>query len=467
MSDAAPWSLRRRLLAMLGVATLVAWSASSLWLYRAAIVEADRLSDSALDNTAHAVLAVVRNEASELTESKEGVGFELAVIGQDRHNDIVYQVRGPNGLMVFRSHGAPIAPLAGPHERGFGYADVGGERYRVYSLAIELDAAVIHVGERISRRRALAHASALRLLAPGAALMLALALAVAWSVRRTTEPVVRYARSLDALAPDAEAGVDGSALPLELQPVARAIDGLLERVRDSLLRERTLTADAAHELRTPLAALRLQAQVARRSRSPRELAAALDELLSGTDRAARMVDSVLALARLDGRTAAAMATREVALGELARLVGAEFQPLARQRGIALTVAGAEVPVCGDEEALAIALRNLLANALRHARARIEVQVSGGDGTAQLLVRDDGPGFSAASARRAFHRFYRGNEADRPAHDGAGLGLALVLRVVQLHRGSVAIVDGIEGGAGVAMTLPGSGGSGGIGGGNGG
>ncbi|MDE2367563.1 MAG: sensor histidine kinase N-terminal domain-containing protein [Burkholderiales bacterium] len=453
MSETAPWSLRRRLLAMLGAATLVAWSASSLWLYRAAITESDRLSDSALDDAAHAVLAVVRNEASELTESKEGVGFELAVIGQDRHNDIVYQVRGPNGLMVFRSHGAPIAPLAGPHDRGFGYADIGGERYRVYSLAIELDAAVIHVGERISRRRALAHASAVRLLAPGAALMLALALAVAWAVRRTTEPVVRYARSLDALAPDAEAGVDGSSLPLELQPVTRAIDGLLERVRDSLLRERTLTADAAHELRTPLAALRLQAQVARRSRSPRELAAALDELLSGTDRAARMVDSVLALARLDARTGAQMAAREIALGELARLVVAEFQPLAQQRGIALFVGADEAAVRGDQEALAIALRNLLRNALRHARARIEVQVAGGDGTVQLLVRDDGPGFSAASARRAFHRFYRGNEADRPPHDGAGLGLALVLRVVQLHGGSVAIVDGIDGGAGVAMTLP--------------
>ncbi|MDE2457311.1 MAG: sensor histidine kinase N-terminal domain-containing protein, partial [Burkholderiales bacterium] len=432
MNAGAPWSLRRRLLALLGAATLVVWSASSLWLYRAAIAESDRLSDSALDNTAHAVMAVVRNEASELTESKEGVGFELAVIGQDKRNDIVYQVRGPNGLMVFRSHGAPSAPLAGPRDRGFGYADIQGERYRVYSLAIELDAAVIHVGEPMSRRNALAHASAIRLLLPGAALMLALVLAVAWSVGLATRPVVRYARALDALAPDAESSVDGTRLPLELQPVVRAIERLLARVRDSLLRERTLTADAAHELRTPLAALRLQAQVARRARHAGERDAALGELLSGTDRAARMVDSVLALARLDAASGASIQQRSVDLGALARLVIAEFAPAAAQRGIAISLQADASRAGGDEDALAIALRNLLGNALRHARTRVQVEVSGLAGGVVLAVRDDGPGFSEAAARRAFHRFYRGNEAGRPAHDGAGLGLALVLRVAQLH-----------------------------------
>src|SRR5471032_331817 len=106
---ATPWSLRQRLTLTLGAATLLIWCASSLWLYRTVIGTANRLFDAALDNTANAVLAVVRNEASELTETKEGVGFELAVIDRTDQNDIVYQVRGPNGIMVFRSHGAPIA----------------------------------------------------------------------------------------------------------------------------------------------------------------------------------------------------------------------------------------------------------------------------------------------------------------------------------------------------------------------
>src|ERR1035438_1474366 len=100
---ATPWSLRNRLTVMLGTATLLIWCASSFWLYRAVIDTANRLFDAALDDTANAVLAVVRNEASELTETKEGVGFELAVIDQSDQNDIVYQVRGPNAIMVFRS----------------------------------------------------------------------------------------------------------------------------------------------------------------------------------------------------------------------------------------------------------------------------------------------------------------------------------------------------------------------------
>ena len=227
MMTTAPWSLRNRLTATLGMATLLIWCASSFWLYRSAFDAANRLFDAALDNTAHAVLAVVRNEASELTETKEGVGFELAVIDQSSQNDTVYQVRGPNGIMVFRSHGAPVEPLAAAQDRGFGIARIAGKDYRVFTLATELNAATIHVAQPISRRIELARAGALRLQVPGAALMLALIGAVAWSVRKATAPVVCYADALDSLTPEAETLVDGTGLPRELQPVARAIDRLI------------------------------------------------------------------------------------------------------------------------------------------------------------------------------------------------------------------------------------------------
>jgi len=448
----APWSLRRRLMTTLGAATFLAWTVSSVWLYMTAVQDADELFDAALDHTAHAVLAVVRNEASELTETKEGVGYELAVIDQSDQNDVTYQVRGPNGHLVFRSHGAPVEPLAGPMDQGFGLAHVGGRDFRVFTLTTELNAATIHVAQPLARRIALERAGAIRVLAPGAALMLSLVLAVAWSVRRTTEPVVRYASALDAQSPEAQARVDGSALPQELQPVARAIDGLLARVHDALLRERTLTADAAHELRTPLAALRLQAQVARRARSDAERNAALDELLTGTDRAARMVDSVLTLARLDASSTDQIQRKPVPLGRLARLVAGEFTPLALRRQLDICVISEECIVLADEDALAIALRNLLGNALRYARQRIEVQIVAQGDRVALVVRDDGPGFGEQSAQRAFHRFFRGNEPGQDS-DGAGLGLALVLRIAQLHAGSVDVVPGIGSGAGVRLLLP--------------
>jgi signal transduction histidine kinase len=431
---------------------LVASIVGSVWLYQTAVREADQMFDAALDHTAHAVLAVVRNEASELTETSEGVGYELAVIGNSDHNEIVYQVRGPNGVMVYRSHGSPVKPLAGAHDRGFSVAHIDGQEFRVFSLATELDAATIHVAQPMARRIELMHASVARLLVPGAALMIALVLVVAWTVRKITRPLVRYAAALDDLVVETDTSVDGSGLPLELQSVSRAIDRLLGKVRESLVHERTLTADAAHELRNPLAAMRLQAQIARRSKHRAEADRALAELLTATDRAARMVDSILALARLDARNGVSIGDGDVQMGHLVQVIVSEFTATAELRGIRITTTIDDSIVPGDEDALAIALRNLLNNALRFARTGVAVDVAHDQEHVTVTVRDDGPGFTEESKRRAFHRFFRGLEEGRTS-DGAGLGLALVLRVAQLHEGWVEIVVGVQSGAGVALHLP--------------
>ena len=450
--NARPWSLSRRLLVALGSATLITWCVSSIWLYRTALDQSDLLFDAALDQTAHAVLAVVRNEASELTDSNGGVGFELAPIDRAHLDEIVYQVRGPNGGVAYRSPGAPILPLAVATMRGLSSAHINGQDFRVFTLAADDGTATIHVAQPLARRNALAQSGAVRLLAPGAVLMVLLVFAVVWSVRSTIRPVVRYANVLDDRAADAELPVSAVELPAELQPVARAIDGLLARVHEALIRERTLTADAAHELRTPLAALRLQAQVARRSTRYAERAAALDELLDGTDRAARMVDSVLTLARYDARRSGDLEQARVDLSMLAKLVAREFQPLSSQQGTDLALAVAGTVVIGDEDALAIALRNLVSNALRYARKEIRIEVEAGSDCALLAVRDDGTGFAPDVAERAFDRFFRGPDKSGVS-SGSGLGLALVRRIADLHRGSVRIVPGIHGGAGVEMRFP--------------
>jgi signal transduction histidine kinase len=445
------WSLQRRLLVTIGAATLLSWGISSVWIYQTAVRESDQMLDAALDHTAHAVLAVVRNEASELNESGGGLGTELAEIDQSDQTGVVYQILGPNGLLVFRSHGAPTALLAGPHDRGFNTTHIDGTDYRVYTLAAELDVAAIHVAQPLIRRAQSAQANAAHVLVPAAALMLALMAAVAWSVRKALDPVVRYADALGALAPDRVEPLDTSRLPLELQPVSRSVDGLLLRVRDALLRERTLTADAAHEMRTPLAALRLQAQVARRAAGAAERDGALVELMSGADRAARMIDSVLALARLDAGGQGLLKRQEVRLGPLAGLVAAEFSATAEMRGIALALEADGGTVLGDEDALAVALRNLLANAMRYARERITIRLEVQDGWASIRVSDDGPGFKEEDARRAFHRFFRG--AERAQSDGVGLGLSLVLQIAKVHGGSASIVPQVGGGATVEIRLP--------------
>jgi len=143
---------------------------------------------------------------------------------------------------------------------------------------------------------------------------------------------------------------------------------------------------------------------------------------------------------------------EVDIGHLMQVIVSEFTATAELRGIRMTTSKDDSAVLGDEDALAIALRNLLNNALRFARTTVAVDVVHDEERVTVTVRDDGPGFTAQSKRRAFHRFFRGLEEGR-ASDGAGLGLALVLRVAQLHGGSVEIVQGIGGGGGVALHLP--------------
>jgi signal transduction histidine kinase len=237
--------------------------------------------------------------------------------------------------------------------------------------------------------------------------------------------------------------------------VTGAIDQLLARVHEALLHERTLTADAAHELRTPLAALRAQAQVAYRAADPAERATALTDLLLSVDRTARVVDAVLTLARYDARSREQLAQSCVFMDRLAHLVADEFLAPAAAAGIRIQVDSDGAGALGDEDALAVVLRNLVGNALRFASRRIDIVVRAEAPVVRITVRDDGPGIPAALSQRIFQRFFRGSDGARNPEVGvgAGLGLAIVRRIVDLHAGSIRLVPGIGSGAGIEIELP--------------
>lgn len=452
--SAARWSLRRRLIALLAVATLGAWGASSLWLYRRAVAEADRLFDAALVETAHAVLAVVAHEIRDRharDDDRRTGEIELEGIEHAHVESIFYQIRDGRGSIVFRSSGAPAAALATAGARGFSERNVAGEGWRVYSLAAESGRAQIDVGQRLADRRALARGGALRLLAPGVALALLLAAGAWLIVRRVTAPVVDFSRAIDARAPGDSTPVATARLPSELAPVGAAVNRLLARVEAALRHERTLTADAAHELRTPLAAMRAQAQVALRASDEGERNTALRALIGAVDRATRGVDAVIALARLDATEFDCARLPAVDLRRLCGLLVGEAAPQIDGRGIAVEIAVTDEASAlrADADALAILLRNLLDNALRHARSRVRIEAARSGGRIVLAVRDDGPGLSAEMAERAFDRFYRGAEGG-----ASGLGLALVRRIAELHRGRARIGAGLDGkGAGFEVVLP--------------
>jgi signal transduction histidine kinase len=240
---------------------------------------------------------------------------------------------------------------------------------------------------------------------------------------------------------------------------------MLERLGHAFDSQRAFVADAAHELRSPLTALKLQAQLVRRAPDEASRAAAIDALVAGVDRATRLVEQLLTLARQEpGATAAPLQT--VVLAPLARQVLADAGPVAQARGSTMELmADEQATVQGDPAALAVLLRNLVDNALRYTPAggRVEVAVAragvgdgvgraAGEGAAvQLRVDDSGPGIPAAERERVFERFVRGSSA--APETGSGLGLAIVRSIALRHGAALTLADSPLGGLRVALAFP--------------
>jgi signal transduction histidine kinase len=265
-------------------------------------------------------------------------------------------------------------------------------------------------------------------------------------LRRLTAQV--KARRVDALDP-----LGDSDLPEEVQPLVGALNDLLARLTVALERERAFMADAAHELRTPLTALHLQMGMLARAGDEAERTAAMQTLSQGVQRAIRLVEQMLSLARQEPRAPAAHVP--VRLDDLAREIVAELVPLADAAQVDLGVSTAQpVTVPGDVESLRTLIRNLVDNAVRYTGAggRVDVGVGVGaqedPGAARLTVSDDGPGISAQDRSRVFDRFYR-RTGTRPP--GSGLGLAIVKAIADAHGATVTLADAAPG-KGLSVTV---------------
>jgi two-component system sensor histidine kinase QseC len=444
-----PWSLRRRLVALFSLAAALAWVVSAVWLAHEARGEAERMFDASLIETAHVVLALAAHELQEGKE-EDGKALELSQAGHDHAEQLFYQVRSARGDIALYSAGAPAAPLADVAERGLADHVIDGAPWRVYSAADAESGFVIHLGEPAARRAALERAALARMALPGALLVLLLAGGAWWVAGRTMHPIERAARRVDALAPGEPCTLAEGELPREVEPLGRAIERLQARVEQALLLERTLTADAAHELRTPLAAVRAQAQWAARAPGEQERRRALADTVEAADRAAHLAESVLTLARLDAASFDAATAPAVALQDIVEIVRRNCVPAAAGRGVTLDTAVPALTLRADPDALAMLLRNLVENAVRHARSRVRVEASC-NGQLVLAVRDDGEGVPVELRERLFDRFYRAPGGDSK---GSGLGLALVRRLAELHGGSAAAGEGVGGaGLGIEVRLP--------------
>ena len=429
-------SIRLRLLLALAALLAAAAAVMAAVTWRSVLTETEALFDYQL-----------RQMALSLRD-QGAIDAPQAEVLSDSELEVVIQIWTIDGRAVYASR----APAALPGRAPPGFADqrVGVETWRSFSVVTQQR--VIQVAQPLPVRRRLATDAALRSIAPLAALAPLLALAGWWLAGATLRPLNRVAREVRARDAGSLEPLPAGGLPEELAPLVQALNALLARLGQSLSLQREFIADAAHELRTPLTALRLQLQLLQRAGDAGARDAALASLTEGIDRATRLVEQLLALARAE-RGAPIAARERLRLAEPVSRALALLAPLAAERGGTIETELAEAPliVGAPDEILALA-RNLIENALRHTPSgtRVRVQVGGGPAGAELVIDDAGPGIAPAERERAFDRFWRRSGEDSP---GSGLGLAIARGIAQRHGASLSLLDSPLGGLRVRVGFP--------------
>jgi two-component system sensor histidine kinase QseC len=321
-----------------------------------------------------------------------------------------------------------------PYEHdGNGFADqqIDGHAWRIYYLQAASGDWLVAVGQPAEEREELVRDILVGQLLPWVLTLPALLLAMAAAVRQALKPVRTLTADLERRAPDDLQAVPCADVPGDLKPLVLAVNSLFARIESNIEHERRFTADAAHELRTPLAALQAQWDATRLNEPGRTETSAERKISLGLERLSRLVTQMLSLARLD-HLAAQTGHLPIDWQALVEQVFSETLPLAESRQVELACVWPRIgtspwPGTGDSALLAVMLRNLLDNAVRHspAGAVVRLRLSG----EALEVIDDGPGVPQAQLARLGDRFFR---PPGQADSGSGLGMSIVLRIAALH-----------------------------------
>lgn len=439
-------SLRNRLLWFVLAAILLAAVLQAVTAYRGALRQADAMFDDHLQQVARSLRSGVPLGAPLLPDADEA-GFDLYI-----------QIWGPDGRQLFRSTPSALPPRA---VLGFSDVEADGNRYRVYTLQTALQ--TVQIAQDLGARTARARALAMQAVWPFGLLTPLLMLAVWWVITRSLAPVERARRELAGRSADDFSPLSDAGLPDEIRPLVDELNLLFGRVRQAFETQKNFVADAAHELRSPLTALKLQAQAlrpnGREDEAPAEREAGVTRLNQGIDRAIRLVEQLLLLAREEaGPGPAAPPGTPVELQEVVKLAVADVLPHARLKQIDLGLSDDAPPsalrVLGQPEALRVLLRNLLENAVKYTpvAGRVDVSLALLQGRPVLRVDDSGPGIAPEERERVFDRFYRAGAA--APETGSGLGLAIV-QVIATRHGATLQLDHSErlGGLRVSVFFP--------------
>jgi len=436
-------SLQSRLLLLVLAVTLTVWTVTVVVTWRDALHEIDELLDAHLAQAASLLIAQVLSDVEE-------IDLEHAPLLHKEARKVAFQVWDRGGRLRLHSLNAPNE-IFGSRTPGFAERRVEGRRWRVFSAWDPSGEYLVQVGERVDVREELSHEMIAALLRPLLLALPVLALAIWLAIRAALRPLSALARAVGQREPAHLASLPEAGAPREVRPLIAQLNRLFGRIAESMERERRFTADAAHELRTPVAGIKAQAQVARMASSGQVRDEALARVVEGADRAGHLVDQMLTLARLESQPGGQQESLD--LHALAVEVAAQRAPAALARGVHLEVdEQASGHVEGVQGLLEVMLGNLVDNAVAHSPTggRVVIAVLPEAQRVRLRVEDEGPGIAPEEREKVFERFRRLEGA--PA-GGSGLGLSIVRRIADIHRGRIELVEAEGGGLCVDVVLP--------------
>jgi len=444
------WSLRRRLLLLTAIVTLAAWLSGGAAAYFITQKHASLLSDDRMLHVAQTLLSIAETEIAEIQRAGGGqihIAEDPALA--KRYS---YQVWSPAPPHLLLTNGAgSAAPIAPFEQVGFVTGERDGQTVRTLVLWSEDRTKQIQVAEPLALREPSpvpAYAGLFGLFLLSLAALLAVG---AWMINRATHPLDDSAFQLTQRSPDDLRPIEVASPPREVQPLLDQINALFLRFAEALERERRFTASAAHELRTPLAAVKVHAQVAQLTRGAPERRDALDKLLLSIDRASHMVDQLLTLSRVEGMVVLRESAAKLRLDVIAAHVIEDVRPLLARHRQRIDARLAPCEIEGMEFGVASLLRNLVDNSMRYAPegSTIRVTVRPEGARAVATVEDAGPGIPREERQKVFERFYR-LYSDK---DGCGIGLSIVRTVAQVHRAGVDMDESDLGGLRVTVSFP--------------
>lgn len=467
-------SLRLRLMtALLTVVIAVTAVTLALSLHDAKH-EIEELFDAEMAQSARALMALIapqlgqrdinliQQELDQLPQYEQAGSktyTESGPFGHAYEKKIAFQFISDQGQVLLRSINAPEQPMRenslSQPPLGFRNVTIKGEVWRVFSIRDSNHHHLLQVGERQDLRQELATMVSKRLITPGLVALPVLSLLVWLAIGRGLAPIVPLMEQVTRRDPGNLTPIDDAHSPKELKPLIRVLNELFVRLQRAFESERQFTGDAAHELRTPLAALKTQAQVALRANSDEEKQTALKQVIHGVNRSAHLLEQLLTLARLDHNPQDVdNSNPQVAsIPASIRHIRQELQAKAVAKQILLQLEETEEWCCSlNPHHLSILVRNLVENAIHYSPAgkavRISLQpvVSG----ALLTIADTGPGISEAALPRIFDRFYRGQPS---SSEGCGLGLSIVKRISDLYSLKLALRNQPGGGLAATVEFP--------------